>query len=153
MKKTIYILISILAINIVGLYYQWYLSYSWFDLVLHFSSGFFIAMLLSAYLKDHLFDGWKLKNFLIILGAVSFIGVVWEFSEYIANFALSPIIYDHYRIRTYFMGDLDDTMSDLLMDILGSGLFALILGVRTRTLIKLRSSKMNDFETRRRRCI
>ena len=86
-----------------------------------------MAMFLSAYLKDNLFDGWKLKNFLIILGAVSFIGIVWEFSEYLANLIISPILYDHYGVRTYFMGDLDDTMNDLLMDILGAGLFALIL--------------------------
>src|SRR3989338_11244837 len=126
MKKTFLILVAIFIINAIGLYNGWY-RFFWFDMVIHFLGGFFMAMFLSAYLKDHLFDGWKLKNFLIILGAVSFIGVVWEFSEYIANFALSPIIYDHYGIRTYFMGDLDDTMNDLLMDILGAGTLSFIL--------------------------
>lgn len=126
MKKTIYILILILAINIIGLYYQWYLSYSWFDQVLHFSSGFFMAMLLATYLKNHLLDNSKIKNTLIILGVVSFIGVTWEFAEYIANNILSPIIYSQFSIKTYFMGDLSDTVNDLLMDILGATLFASI---------------------------
>src|SRR3989344_2971758 len=100
MKRTIYILTLILAINMVGLYYQWYLSYSWFDLVLHFSSGFFVAMLLSAYLKDHILDNSKLKNTLIVLGVVSFIGVTWEFAEYLANAILSPLIYDQFAVKT-----------------------------------------------------
>ena len=126
MKKTFLILVTIFIINAIGLYNDWY-HFFWFDMTLHFLGGFFMAMFLSAYLKDNLFDGWKLKNFLIILGAVSFIGIVWEFSEYLANLIISPILYDHYGVRTYFMGDLDDTMNDLLMDILGAGLFALIL--------------------------
>lgn len=84
-----------------------------------------MAMLFSIYLKDHFLNNSKIKNILIILGVVSFIGVTWEFSEYIANTILSPIIYNTFAIKTYFMGDLDDTMNDLLMDILGAGVFAL----------------------------
>lgn len=86
-----------------------------------------MAMLLSTYLKDHLLNNSKLKNTLIILGVVSFIGVTWEFAEYIANVVLSPIIYKLFAVKTYFMGDLSDTINDLLMDILGAGLFGLIL--------------------------
>ena len=86
-----------------------------------------MALLLSVYLKKHFIEGQKLKNALIILGAVSFVGVVWEFAEYIANLALSPLIYETWGIRTYFMGDLNDTINDLLMDILGSGTLICIL--------------------------
>ena len=109
------------------MYYQLYLNYSWFDQILHFSGGFFIAMFFSIYLKDHLFENSKLKNTLIILGVASFIGVTWEFAEYIANLVLSPVIYNAFAIRTYFMGDLNDTVNDLLMDILGAGLFSFAL--------------------------
>lgn len=83
-----------------------------------------MAILLATYLKDHLLDNSKLKNTLIILGVVSFIGATWEFAEYIANTILSPIIYNLFAVKTYFMGDLNDTVNDLLMDILGAGLFA-----------------------------
>ena len=86
-----------------------------------------MAMLFSAYLKDHLLDNSKLKNTLILLGVTSFIGVTWEFAEYLANVILSPIIYDVFAVRTYFMGDLSDTINDLLMDILGAGVFSFIL--------------------------
>ena len=127
MKKAFLFLIAIFFINIISLCYGWYLDYSWSDQVLHFSGGFFVAMFFSAYLKDHLPADSKLKNTLIILGVVSFIGVTWEFAEYIANVVLSPIIYNQFAIKTYFMGDLNDTVSDLLMDILGAGAFAFVL--------------------------
>ncbi len=84
-------------------------------------------MFFSAYLKTHLLDNSKLKNTLIILGVVSFIGVTWEFAEYIANVILSPIIYNVFSVKAYFMGDLNDTINDLLMDVIGAGLFSFVL--------------------------
>ena len=129
MKKSFIFLAVTFLINILSLYYRWYLTYPWSDQILHLLGGFFMAMFMSQYLKEHLFYRCRLKNFLIILGAVSFIGVIWEFSEYIANLVISPILYGHYGIKTYFIGNLDDTLNDLLMDILGAGLFAILLNL------------------------
>ncbi len=98
-------------------------------MALHFLGGFFVAMLMISYLADAKTSS-KLKNYLIIVGAVSFIGVVWEFSEYLANQILTEPIYNNFGIRTYFIGDLGDTMNDLLMDILGA--FSWLLGSRFR---------------------
>jgi uncharacterized membrane protein YjdF len=97
-----------------SLYWLW-----WFDMALHFLGGFFVAMLMVSYLAD-VKTSSKLKNYLIIVGAVSFIGVVWEFSEYLASQTLTNPLYNHLGIRAYFMGSIDDTMNDLLMDILGA---------------------------------
>ncbi len=85
-----------------------------------------MAMLFSIYLRNHLLDGAKIKNTLILVSAVAFIGVAWEFSEYIASLTLINPIYNHFHVRTYFIGDLDDTLNDLLMDISGAILFASI---------------------------
>jgi len=85
-----------------------------------------VAMLFSEYLKDHFYKNSKIKNTLIIIGVTSFIGITWEFAEYIANVIVSPIIYDRFAIRTYFMGDLNDTVNDLLMDVTGAGIFSII---------------------------
>jgi len=120
MKKAFTWLVAIFLINAVGLYYDWYLNYFWFDILLHFLGGFFIAMLMADYLKEHFLKNNKIKNALILLGATAFIGVTWEFLEYVANIILSPIIYEEFGVRTYFMGDLDDTISDLAMDIFGA---------------------------------
>lgn len=91
-----------------------------------------MAMLLATYLKDHIPGGLKLKNTLIIIGATMFIGVVWEFAEYIANQTLVEPFYKYLEVRVYFMGDLNDTINDLTMDMLGAGLFAWLHLLRCR---------------------
>lgn len=123
MKKSLTALIVIFFVNILSLYYGWYLDYSWSDQILHFWGGFFVASFFSAYLKDNLRSDTKIKNTLIITGAAAFIGVLWEFSEFLASSYLSPYIYHAYGIKTYFIGDLEDTLNDLLMDILGACFF------------------------------
>ena len=79
-----------------------------------------MAMFMAAYLKNHLVPEINIKNTLIVVGATLFIGVIWEFSEYIANQILIDPFYRWFGIRAYFMGDLPDTVSDMLMDILGA---------------------------------
>ena len=132
MKKAFLSLVIIFLVNAVGLYYRWYLDYSWFDQILHFLGGFFVAMLFSVYLKDYLLNGSKLKNALIILGVVSFVGIMWEFAEYTASQTLIEPIYRNFGVKTYFIGDLNDTIDDLLKDVLGAGAFAWLHLLRRR---------------------
>lgn len=79
-----------------------------------------MAMFMAAYLKEHILKGAFIKNTLIVVGATTFIGVVWEFSEYIANQTLIEPFYRWFGIKAYFMGDLKDTMADLTLDVLGA---------------------------------
>ena len=51
---------------------------------------------------------------------MSFIGVVWEFAEYLASLTLIESFYNNFGVKTSFIGDLDDTINDLLMDIVGA---------------------------------
>lgn len=71
------------------------------------------------YLKDHFLPNSLIKNTLILAGATVFIGVIWEFAEYIANQTLIEPFYNWFGIRAYFMGDLNDTIGDLTLDTLG----------------------------------
>ncbi len=118
-RKAIFWLTILLLSNIPSIYYGLYLKYWWFDVAQHFLGGFLIAMLMTGYLKDHLLPGDKLKNALIIVASAAFIGVVWEFAEYIANQTLVEPFYRWFSIHVYFMGDLQDTVKDLMDDILG----------------------------------
>ncbi len=119
MKKAIIFLSIILTANIVSLFYSWYIKWWWFDISSHLLGGFFVAMLFREYLKDHLLKNKALQNTLILVGATVFIGVMWEFSEYIANQTLIDLVYRKFQIHAYFMGDLDDTVKDLVNDTLG----------------------------------
>ncbi len=132
MKRAFFFLVLIFLINAPGLYFQWYIDFWWFDVVLHFLGGFFMAMFLGAYLKEHIFVSAKIKSTLIIVGAAMFAGVTWEFAEYIANQTLVDPFYNYLGIKAYFMGDLADTVNDLMMDMLGSFTYALAFLSRTK---------------------
>lgn len=123
MKKAFFFLLFVFFINIPSIYYGWYLQWGWFDMVLHFSGGFFMAMLMTDYLKDRLGSGNILKDILIVAGATIFIGVVWEFAEFIANQILVEPTKKYLGINAYFMGDLPDTVLDLFLDMLGAFVF------------------------------
>ena len=96
--KTAFIFLAItLLANVLGFYFGWYLDYVWYNMALHFLGGFFVAMLMADYLNGHFQKENKLKNTLIILGATVFIGVIWEFAEYIGNQTLTEPIYKHFQ--------------------------------------------------------
>ena len=117
MKRAIIFLIIIFFSNLVGMYFGMYSTW-WFDMSLHFLGGFFMAMLMVHYLK--IGEVPAIKKYLIIVGAVSFIGIVWEFAEYLANQTLIEPLYNNFGFRAYFIGDLDDTINDLLTDVVGA---------------------------------
>ena len=130
MRKAVIFLTIIFFTNLIGaIYFNAYLTW-WFDMLHHFWGGFFIAMLMVRYLKiaELRITNYELRQiqkYLIIVGAVSFIGIVWEFAEYLAGQTLIEPIYNNFGIRAYFIGDLDDTINDLLMDVLGALIFLL----------------------------
>lgn len=119
MRKYFIVLVIIFITNIAGAYFGGY-KLVWFDMLHHFLGGFFVALFFSGYLKKQLVSGSKLGNMLIIVGVTMFVGVSWEFSEYIANQLFTVPIYHKYHVVINFMGDLEDTISDLFMDMLGS---------------------------------
>lgn len=124
MRTAILFLILIFLIDLVfGLSFRLYRIF-YFDTILHFFGGFFVAMFFYDYLKEYT-KSRKIKKLLIITGATIFIGVIWEFSEYIATYFLSDYLYSNYGI-VCCMGDLNDTINDLLMDIIGAIAFIVL---------------------------
>lgn len=86
---------------------------SWLDIVLHFLGGTGAALLCVMIFKskiDGKREGPSFYFFLIISGAI-LIGVAWELFEWIL---------EHYRLLPVANPSLNDTMSDLAMDLLGS---------------------------------
>ena len=118
MQKALIFLIIIFTANLFGMYYNLYWNW-WFDMSLHFLGGFFVAMFMVYYLAD-VMTPTKLKKYLVLTGAVILVGVVWEFAEYLASQILAESLYNNFGFRAYFIGDLDDTINYLLMDILGA---------------------------------
>lgn len=144
MKRAVLVLTAIFVTSLFGIYYGWYTEFWWFDITLHPLGGFFMAMLMAKYLGDHLLPARKLHNTLIIVGATIFIGVIWEFAEYLGNQTLIEPTYKYLGIRAYFMGDLNDTIIDLLMDILGALTFSAIYLLNVK---KIRRWLKNSFRS------
>lgn len=119
MRFSIIALVVVFLINTSALFYNFY-KFFWFDLALHFSGGFFVAMFFYQYIKKHLLPNSRLTNMLIIVGSTVFIGVVWEFVEFLAEAILTTYLQDMLNVSYGFMGNLEDTIVDLLMDILGA---------------------------------
>lgn len=119
MLKAFIALVIIFCVNIPSMYYGWYLDLPWFDFVLHFSGGFFMAMFLWNYFRQYVGNN-KLANLVIVAGLTALVGVLWEFAEYTANQTLVDPIYHWFQIKAYFIGDLNDTLIDLFMDIAGA---------------------------------
>ncbi|MFH1759386.1 MAG: hypothetical protein ABH822_02390 [Patescibacteria group bacterium] len=123
MKQRMFLLTTILAIVALywlGLFYDWDNAYWWFDEVLHFFGGLWLAALF-VYLTDRLGLSVIRRRFwlklILGLGFVALVGVLWEFHEFIADWFIGKML---------MQGDVADTLSDLLFDLLG-GLAYLLL--------------------------
>lgn len=101
-------IIAILSIFAAKYYLYWVLP--WFDVMMHFLGGAFVAYALVAVIPRRFYDADK--NYFYfgrLLMAVLIVGISWELFEYIFN------IQD-----TLSRQHIDDTGLDLLMDVLGA---------------------------------
>ena len=124
-KLAIIGLVSIFTINVYPGFILNLYQYPIFGITLHFLGGFFVSMLLSSFYKNDLERLPRFLKIITIIGITIAVGVLWEFTEYSANKLFSPIIYSKFGVHVFFMGDLDDTITDLFMDTLGALVFAL----------------------------
>lgn len=126
-RITFFGLVAIFVINWIGLFYGWYGLITWFDEILHFGGGFFMALFLVGYFGDGPRRALRPYHyFLLIISVTVLIGVVWEFFEFILD-----TVGDRYLVRKFgvrsLIGDLSDTLNDLAMDSLGAVLIVLLL--------------------------
>ena len=126
MKTAILFLILVFLIDMLGFYIGSY-RIPLYDVILHFFGGFFVAMFFSHYFKN-LIPGNpgspKLKKAFIIVSAAIFVGAMWEITEYITSEIFGNYLYENYRI-VCCIGNLNDTISDLALDITGAITFVL----------------------------
>lgn len=120
------ILVAILSFFWIGLSLDWDRSFWWYDNVLHFAGGLWVASIFEYFiyrLELAVINRHFWVKLILGLGFVALIGVLWEFHEYLA---------DIYLRSEFFQSSIKDTVSDLTLDLLGGLLFLLwrILGDR-----------------------
>lgn len=92
-------------LNYIALKFHWYYSIVWFDMLMHFLGGVWVAfILLWVFPIKILSKSYFLK---LILG-ILFVGVSWEVFEIMFNNIIAGNPFD-----------IIDTMSDLFFDMLG----------------------------------
>jgi len=124
-RVAIVLLVILVATAYVLVHYHVFKNIWWTDVAYHFMGGFILAMILSSYMLARIGKGREegLKNFLMVVGAATLLGVLWEFFEYAQGqfFLINPKI-DILGLGSE-AGHYADTMQDLLLDILGASFF------------------------------
>ena len=117
----------ILICDFIALHHFLYWRFWWFDIIMHFLGGFWVA-LLSYYvfmlsdIKDKLSKiNQKYSIFLISLIFVLGVGLIWELYELVFAFPLKP-------------NYLFDTILDLIVDMKGWGVAYIFVLKKTDTL-------------------
>jgi hypothetical protein len=117
-KKTLIFFFVILALyHLLGLIYSLYYIFWWYDVLAHFGGGVLTAMIFWRFFKNKISGLSAIFQFLFLVSFVALIGVFWEFFEkFLDSF-----------FKFNYQGDVNDTLLDLAMDILG-GFFVGIFG-------------------------
>lgn len=112
---------AVLILHIVATIFGWYELIWWLDKPLHLLGG--VAIAASTYYLIEYFShiqklqiNWKPLNLLAIFSVVALAAVSWEFMEF----------YFDRTINSDMQGGLYDTITDLIMGMLGGMLTALI---------------------------
>ena len=89
------------------------------------NGGVFIALLFYGYLYNIVTSRKvrPIEKWLIILSVTVFVGVVWEFAEWIGTY---------YNFDYLGIGDLEDTLLDLVADLFGAFTLFIVHPVRQR---------------------
>lgn len=122
--------ILLLLVGIVlGERYLLYDKVPYFDKILHLTGGVIVAWFFDYIFFEEIKHMAHWKIILVLVSSACFIGVLWEFAEYLSTFSRHtyPLLY-HY----FHGGNFADTMSDLTADIVGGILLSVPLVLKKK---------------------
>ncbi len=102
--------------HFLGLFYNWYNLYPFFDFIVHFIGGTWVALAAFTFVSSLGSLGFK-KLILSLILIVFAVGVAWEIFEFAV---------EHYYLIN-FQGPPLDTLLDLIADMLGGSAIAFYL--------------------------
>jgi len=113
----LWLLIAILGVWVLGFWFGLYYLMPWLDIPLHFFGGLWVYVFmrsLGIMIGLEINSQFRyLTKLLIFMGAVLFVGVFWEFWEFVLD---RYLVHNGY---TFLPGVYEDTLGDLLIDLLG----------------------------------
>ena len=116
------LIIAVLVFNLIGNVFGLYEMWSWYDMPMHFSGGLamgaFALALWHEGVEDVRFKGWLAKHLkwwlvpMFVIGFVALVATVWEFHEFILDYALNQ--------QFTRQPSIGDTMIDFFLGLLGA---------------------------------
>lgn len=114
------VMYALLVTHALALWFSWYWTYPWFDILTHFWGGACVGLGALWFSKYSRYSSLRIKEYssaTIVIGSILIVGVVWEAYEWIVQAAFLLPLPPNY---------VPDTLLDLVMDILGA-IFGLVL--------------------------
>jgi len=90
--------------------FYWYVSISWYDMMMHTVGGMFLAVFTAALFARHILILSRFETFVILLLAVVIVGLGWEFFEYAVQYLIKG---------SARLADVPDSVSDIVCDMIG----------------------------------
>lgn len=110
LKHLVSLMFFVFLLDFLAKQFHWYFSVWYFDMLMHFLGGFWVALFFLYVFYDR---NPFLKKLLVVILGVLFIGILWEFFE----------IYLNVISGEFF--SISDTLSDIFFDLSG-GLCAIL---------------------------
>ena len=97
---------AIFLLHIAAIYFHWYWTVTWFDIVMHFIGGAWVGIVTLLVFAERASAS---RAFVYALLGALIVGLLWELYEYAAGVTFSLSAYPI------------DTTRDLIMDVVGGG--------------------------------
>lgn len=114
------ITLLIFGIHIAASFFFWYHFHPWLDIPMHLLGGLWLAFLTAYIIKKF---GLRMPSPFKLVAIVFILGLIWEFYEYGA-YAILPRFVDIFEWHGL---DIKDTLLDLVNDLLGAAIGAVII--------------------------
>jgi len=122
--KTIFFLGSaIILVEILATIGNWYWMIPWLDIPMHFLGGLWVALIYFYLDKRYFKTESKIFFYISMISLSAFIGVLWEFFEYLYSTLFPNSIFSLFKLP---LNLYRDTLGDLFFDILGGLFFCLL---------------------------
>ncbi len=112
-KKSLILILLVSGLHFLAEVFYWYVSIWWFDNLMHFLGGLFLAFFSATIFYKYLKDKNNRKIFFSIMFFVILIGLGWELFEYAVQYFIKG---------SHRLADITDSFFDMIFDILGGAL-------------------------------
>lgn len=123
LRTVLFVLFLIIFVETLATIGNWYWIVPWLDIPMHFAGGIGITLLFFCLDQKYFKINGKIVRYLSAISFTVFIGVLWEFWEYIYSVLSPSSIFSVFKFPANLYRD---TLGDLFFDLLGALFFCVL---------------------------